>query len=55
MSKSDPQGERLLRSRAYIVQVFRTRNFVPVVDKATGKLAGMISTWDTLAKVRESR
>jgi CBS-domain-containing membrane protein len=40
---------------AAVLQVFRTRNFVPVVDKASGKLAGMISTWDTLAKVREGR
>lgn len=38
---------------AAILQVFRTRNFVPVVDRTTGKLAGLISTWDTLAKVRE--
>lgn len=39
---------------AAVLQVFRTRNFVPVVDPATGKLAGLISTWDTLKKVREA-
>lgn len=31
--------------------VFRTRNFVPVVDPADGRLAGVISSWDVLAKL----
>ncbi len=39
---------------AAVLQVFRTRNFVPVVDQSTGKLAGVISTWDTIAKIREA-
>lgn len=39
---------------AAVLQVFRTRNFVPVVDPRTGKLAGLISTWDTIAKIREA-
>jgi CBS domain-containing protein len=37
---------------AAVLMVFRTRNFVPVVEPATGKLAGMISSWDTIAKIR---
>lgn len=40
---------------AAVLQVFRTRNFVPVVDAKSGKLAGLISTWDTLARIREAR
>ena len=39
---------------AAMLLVFRTRNFVPVVDERTGKLAGLISTWDTIAKIRET-
>lgn len=39
---------------AAVLQVFRTRNFVPVVDEETGKLAGLISTWDTIARIREA-
>ncbi len=39
---------------AAVLQVFRTRNFVPVVDARTGKLAGLISTWDTIAKIRKA-
>lgn len=35
--------------------VFRTRNFVPVVAPATGRLLGMISTWDAINGLRMSR
>ena len=37
MSKSDPQGERLLRSRAYIDGDWVGDPVTPVVDKATGE------------------
>ena len=37
---------------AAVLIVFRTRNFVPVIEPATGKLLGMISSWDTIAKIR---
>jgi CBS domain-containing protein len=37
---------------AAVLIVFRTRNFVPVVEPASGKLLGMISTWDTIAHIR---
>lgn len=38
---------------AAILLVYRTRNFVPVVEAKSGKLVGMISTWSALAKLRE--
>jgi CBS-domain-containing membrane protein len=38
---------------AAVLIVFRTRNFVPVVDPQTKKLVGLVSTWDTIAKIRE--
>lgn len=31
--------------------LYRTRNFLPVVEESTEKLVGVISTWDVLAKV----
>jgi CBS-domain-containing membrane protein len=37
---------------AAVLIVFRTRNFVPVIEPSTGKLVGMISSWDTIAKIR---
>jgi hypothetical protein len=35
-----------------VLMVFRTRNFVPVVEPETGVLVGMISTWDAIAQIR---
>ena len=34
-----------------VLLIFRTRNFVPVVDPATRRLLGIVSTWDILAKL----
>jgi CBS-domain-containing membrane protein len=31
--------------------LYRTRNFLPVVEESTEKLVGVVSTWDVLAKV----
>lgn len=31
----------------------RTRNFLPVVEESTGKLVGIVSTWDVLARITE--
>lgn len=36
-----------------ILLVYRTRNYVPVVEPATGVLAGVVSTWNILAKLEE--
>jgi CBS domain-containing membrane protein len=38
-----------------VLAVYHTRNFVPVVDPATGRLAGVISSWDVLARIDENR
>lgn len=38
---------------AAILLVYRIRNFVPVVDPNNGKLLGLVSTWDALAKLNE--
>ncbi|MFO1154080.1 MAG: CBS domain-containing protein [Rhodospirillales bacterium] len=35
-----------------VLMVFRTRNFVPVVEPTSGELVGMISTWDAIANIR---
>ncbi|NJO67627.1 MAG: CBS domain-containing protein [Rhodospirillales bacterium] len=37
-----------------VLLVYRTRNFVPVVDPANERLLGVISTWDILAKLGEA-
>lgn len=37
-----------------ILLVYRTRNFVPVVDPASRRLEGVVSTWDILAKLEET-
>jgi CBS domain-containing protein len=34
-----------------VLLIFRTRNFVPVVDPASRRLLGMVSTWNILAKL----
>jgi CBS domain-containing protein len=31
--------------------LYRTRNFLPVVEETTEQLVGVVSTWDVLAKV----
>lgn len=36
---------------AAVMLVYRVRNFVPVVDPASGKLLGVVSTWDALGKL----
>jgi CBS domain-containing protein len=38
---------------AVIVLLYRTRNFLPVVDQTTGRLEGVVSTWETLTKLAE--
>jgi len=38
---------------AVIVLLYRTRNFLPVVDETTGRLEGVVSTWETLATLAE--
>lgn len=38
-----------------VLLVFRTRNFVPVVDPVSGRLVGVVSTWDILGKLEEGR
>lgn len=35
-----------------ILLVYRTRNFLPVVETRTNRLAGVISTWDILTKLK---
>ncbi len=37
-----------------VLLVFRTRNFVPVVEPVSGRLVGMVSTWEILDKLEES-
>jgi CBS domain-containing protein len=37
-----------------VLLVYRARNFVPVVDPASGRLEGVVSTWDILAKLEET-
>ena len=39
---------------AAILLVYRIRNFVPVVDSDNGKLVGVVSTWDALAKLESA-
>lgn len=35
-----------------VLLIFRTRNFLPVVEPATGRLVGMVSTWDILERLK---
>jgi CBS domain-containing protein len=37
---------------AAVLLVYRVRNFVPVVDKESGRYLGTISTWDALDRLR---
>lgn len=34
-----------------VLLLYRTRTYLPVVDEATGRLLGVVSTWDVLAKI----
>jgi hypothetical protein len=36
-----------------VLLVYRTRNFVPVVEPASKRLIGVVSTWHILAKLEE--
>ncbi|MGA7450590.1 MAG: CBS domain-containing protein [Rhodoplanes sp.] len=38
-----------------VLLVYRTRNFVPVVEPASKRLIGIVSTWHILAKLEEGR
>lgn len=38
-----------------LLQLHRTRNFVPVVEEGSNRLLGVISTWDILARLRASQ
>lgn len=38
-----------------VLLIFRTRNYVPVVDPANRRLVGVVSTWDILTKLEESK
>lgn len=37
-----------------VLMVFRTRNFVPVVEPASGRLVGIVSSWGILEKLGET-
>ncbi len=34
-----------------VLLLYRTRTYLPVVDEATGRLLGVVSTWDVLARI----
>jgi CBS domain-containing protein len=38
---------------AALVHIHRSRNFVPVIQPDTGKLLGIISTWDVLQRLKQ--
>ena len=38
---------------ASVMLLYRTRNFLPVVEERTDRLLGVVSTWDTLTKLAE--
>lgn len=38
---------------AAVLLLYRTRNFIPVVEEKTGRLIGVVSSWDTLNKIGE--
>jgi CBS domain-containing protein len=37
-----------------VLYLYRTRSYLPVVDEASGKLLGVVSTWDVLARIAGS-
>ena len=34
-----------------VLLLYRTRTYLPVVDEGTGRLLGVVSTWDVLARI----
>lgn len=38
---------------AAVLLLYRTRNFIPVVEERTGRLVGVVSSWDTLGRIGE--
>ena len=34
-----------------VLHLYRTRSYLPVVDEASGKLLGVVSTWDVLGRI----
>lgn len=34
-----------------VLLLYRTRTYLPVVDETTGRLLGVVSTWDVLARI----
>lgn len=34
-----------------VLYLYRTRSYLPVVDEVSGKLLGVVSTWDVLGKI----
>jgi CBS domain-containing protein len=37
-----------------VLYLYRTRSYLPVVDEASGKLLGVVSTWDVLGRIAGS-
>lgn len=37
-----------------VLYLYRTRSYLPVVDEASGRLAGVVSTWDILERIAGS-
>jgi CBS domain-containing protein len=37
-----------------VLYLYRTRSYLPVVDEASGKLLGVVSTWDVLSRIAGS-
>jgi CBS domain-containing protein len=37
-----------------VLYLYRTRSYLPVVDEASGKLLGVVSTWDVLRRIAGS-
>ena len=37
-----------------VLYLYRTRSYLPVVDEASGKLLGVVSTWDVLGEIAGS-
>ena len=35
--------------------LYRTRTYLPVVDEDTGRLLGVVSTWDLLARIASDK
>ena len=37
-----------------VLYLYRTRSYLPVVDEASGKLLGVVPTWDVLSRIAGS-